>query len=102
MSSDSFVAQIMAPGGGILLLPFTRAIVCCLFFTATAVFILGVARIHMFILGSMCLGMYFALGIFQKEYKAFLGADDKQAKNNQQVTQSKNKTRGVSKAKRED
>ena len=74
--SSSFVAQIMAPGGGIHLVPFTRGVVFCLFLTTTTVFIQGVARLHMGILSLLSVGFYIALGIFQKEYKKFLNRDD--------------------------
>mmetsp|Transcript_9162 Transcript_9162/g.11462 ORF Transcript_9162/g.11462 Transcript_9162/m.11462 type:complete len:107 (+) Transcript_9162:64-384(+) len=104
-STTSFVAQIMAPGGGILLIPFTRAVVCCLFITTSTVFVLGVARIHMFILSVLSVGFYIALGIFQKEYKkAFAEPPSGPGSSGNGVGTSKvtKRTRPVSKAKRED
>ena len=75
MSSQNFVTQIMSPGGGILLIPFTRAVIICLFLTTFTVFVLGVARVHMFILSALSIGFYFALGKFEREYRAFLNRD---------------------------
>jgi hypothetical protein len=66
--SGGFIQQILSPGGGFLLIPFTRAVLCCLFFTTVSVFARGVARIHMFILSFLSAGMWFSLGLFQKEY----------------------------------
>jgi len=66
--SGGFIQQILSPGGGFLLIPFTRAVICCLFLTTVSVFALGVARIHMFILSFLSAGMWFALGLFQREY----------------------------------
>ncbi len=100
MSSDSFVAQIMSPGGGIILIPFTKAVVICLFLTTATVFCLGVARIHMFILSVLSIGFYFALGKFQREYQAFLDRDETVRDKGQ--TKVKIAPNNVSKTKRED
>jgi hypothetical protein len=75
MTLPSFLSQVMAPGGGIHLVPFTRAVILCLCVTTTTVFLMGVARIHMFILSCLGIGMYYALGQFQKEYSAFIMKD---------------------------
>lgn len=74
MSSQNttFIQQIMSPGGGVLLIPFTRAVIFCLALTTTTVFILGVARIHMFILTFLSVGMWFALGIFEREFSKIM------------------------------
>ena len=66
---SSLFAQLMAPGGGVTLVPFTRGVCCCLFATTMTVFILGVARIHMGILSFLSAGMWVSLGVFQKEYE---------------------------------
>ncbi len=68
--NGSFIAQVMAPGGGILLIPFTRAVIACLFVVTTTTFVMGVARIHMFILSFLSAGMWISLGVFQKAYTA--------------------------------
>lgn len=68
MSSNTMFAQLMAPGGAIQLIPFTRGVMVCLFLLTVTVFIWGVARVHMAILGVLSLGMYIVLGVFQTEY----------------------------------
>jgi hypothetical protein len=71
--TTSFLSKILAPGGGILLIPFTRGIIACLFLVTSTVFIVGAARIHMFILSCLSCGMYFSLGFFEKAYAKALG-----------------------------
>ena len=105
MPSENFIAQIMSPGGGILLIPFTRAVIGCLFLTTSTVFVMGVARIHMFILSLLSIGFYFALGKFEREYKLFLDGTsssqvDAAAAAKKKMAASTGKS--VSKAKRED
>ena len=98
MSSNSLFAQIMAPGGGVILIPFTRCVIMCLFILTVTVFIWGVARIHMAILGFLSLGMWIALGVFQKEYEKLLRSKPEQDKSN---TIKKRKP-SVTSSKRED
>lgn len=104
MSVQTFLSQIMAPGGGIHLVPFTRAVILCLCVTTTTVFLMGVARIHMFILSILGIGMYYALGIFQKEYSAFIMKDMGTTSKTQPKEQSSRPTttRNVQHSKRED
>ncbi len=104
----------MSPGGGVHLIPFTRLIIICLFLTTSTVFIMGVARIHMFILSVLSAGFYFALGVFQREYQKFLDYDhNNNASGSKSTSSGSSKTkstsssvesskRRVSKAKRED
>lgn len=66
---SSFVAQIMAPGGGVLLLPFVKAVVGVLMLTVLGIFIAGVARIHMAILAFLSGGLLVSLTFFEKEFK---------------------------------
>eukprot|EP00558_Chaetoceros_sp_UNC1202_P006506 CAMPEP_0197248154 /NCGR_PEP_ID=MMETSP1429-20130617/35206_1 /TAXON_ID=49237 /ORGANISM="Chaetoceros sp., Strain UNC1202" /LENGTH=102 /DNA_ID=CAMNT_0042709261 /DNA_START=101 /DNA_END=409 /DNA_ORIENTATION=+ len=102
MPSNSFIAQILSPGGGIVLIPFTRAVICCLFIITSTVFILGIARIHMFIMSVLSAGMYISLGIFHKEYQKVF-ADHKNGPTEsleKKVTQKK--APAVSERKRED
>lgn len=89
----------MSPGGGILLIPFTRAVVCCLFLTTSTVFVMGVARVHMFILSLLSVGFYFALGMFQREYSSFLNNDQAVGTG---TVKTKKLASTVSKTKRED
>mmetsp|Transcript_456 Transcript_456/g.773 ORF Transcript_456/g.773 Transcript_456/m.773 type:complete len:108 (-) Transcript_456:1359-1682(-) len=74
MTGNSFFQQILSPGGGLLLIPFTRVVICCLFVTTFSVFIMGVARIHMFILSFLSAGMWFSLGMFERDYSKQMGA----------------------------
>jgi hypothetical protein len=73
MSGTTFIQQILSPGGGLLLIPFTRVVIFCLFLTTFSVFIMGVARIHMLILTFLSAGMWFALGLFEREYMKHMG-----------------------------
>ncbi len=114
MSSENFITTIMSPGGGVHLIPFTRLIICCLFLTTSTVFLMGVARIHMFILSALSVGFYFALGVFQREYTKFLDGDSSSSKNVETVrnkggenakkssSSTSSSRRNVLKAKRED
>mmetsp|Transcript_11656 Transcript_11656/g.13704 ORF Transcript_11656/g.13704 Transcript_11656/m.13704 type:complete len:109 (+) Transcript_11656:130-456(+) len=108
MTSSNFFAQIMAPGGGIILIPFTRGVILCLFLLTVTVFIWGVARVNMAILGFLSLGMYIALGVFQTEYKKVMGGSSSSNNNNavegETSTTSTTKRRrpAVTSSKRED
>ncbi len=64
----NFIQQILSPGGGMLLIPFTRAVILCLLLTTLTVLFMGIARIHMFILSVLSAGMWFALGLFEREF----------------------------------
>jgi len=81
-----------------LLIPFTRAVILCLLLTTVTVFIMGVARIHMFILSVLSAGMWFALGLFQKEFSKVMNRDEEEEK---KIPANK-KAPAVSAAKRED
>ena len=92
----------MAPGGGILLVPFTRAVIVCLFLITSTVFIMGVARIHMFILSFLCAGMWISLGVFQTEYTKFMNNRDGGEYDLPEKKLPSKKAPAVSSAKRED
>lgn len=64
----SFVADVMAPGGGILLLPFVRVVISLLLVCTVGIFIAGVARIHMAILSFLSTGLLFSLWMFENAY----------------------------------
>ncbi len=82
-----------------LLIPFTRAVILCLLITTVTVFLMGIARIHMFILSVLSGGMWFALGIFEREFsKVINGGEDEQEKS---ISANK-RAPSVSTAKRED
>eukprot|EP00545_Synedropsis_sp_CCMP1620_P004548 CAMPEP_0119013626 /NCGR_PEP_ID=MMETSP1176-20130426/8631_1 /TAXON_ID=265551 /ORGANISM="Synedropsis recta cf, Strain CCMP1620" /LENGTH=93 /DNA_ID=CAMNT_0006966729 /DNA_START=18 /DNA_END=299 /DNA_ORIENTATION=+ len=61
----TFVSDVMAPGGGILLLPFVRIVITLLLICTVAIFIAGVARIHMAILAFLSSGLLFSLWMFE-------------------------------------
>ena len=65
----SFAAQILQPGGGILLIPFIRSVITCLFLTTITAFIIGVARIHMAILSCLAGGLLLSISFFMSEYE---------------------------------
>jgi hypothetical protein len=92
----------MAPGGAIHLVPFTRAVILCLCGTTSTVFLMGVARIHMFILSFLGLGMYYALGVFQKEYSALMMKNIGTTKTQRKEISNQTTTSKVQHSKRED
>ena len=65
----SLISDIMAPGGGVMLLPFVRVVVGVLLILTIAGFIAGVARIHMAILSFLSAGLLVSLSVFESEYK---------------------------------
>ena len=65
----SFISDIMAPGGGVMLLPFVRVVIGVLLILTIAGFIAGVARIHMAILSFLSAGLLVSLSVFESEYQ---------------------------------
>jgi hypothetical protein len=64
----SFISDVMAPGGGVLLLPFVRVVIAMLLVCTIATFVAGVARIHMAILSFLSAGLLFSLHMFENAY----------------------------------
>lgn len=73
----TFIADVMAPGGGVLLLPFVRVVISILLVCCVGTFIAGVARIHMAILSFLSGGLLVSLHMFEKAF------NNLQNKNNQ-------------------
>ena len=69
----SFFAEIMQPGGGIILIPFVRVIITILLVLTMMGFVAGVARIHMGILSFLSAGLLFSLSMFEKEFNKVHG-----------------------------
>jgi len=65
----SFVKNLLAPGGGVALIPFIRYTIGCLLLVCMAAFVSGVARIHMAILSFLSGGLLISLSFFQSEYE---------------------------------
>jgi hypothetical protein len=65
----SFIAQVMQPGGGVMLLPFVRVVIAILLVLTIGGVVADVARIHMAILSFLCTGLLFSLSMFESEYK---------------------------------
>jgi hypothetical protein len=65
---SSFAAQILQPGGGILLIPFIRSVIMCLLLTTLTGFLIGVARVHMAVLSFLGGGLLFSISFFMTEY----------------------------------
>jgi hypothetical protein len=65
----SFIAQIMQPGGGIILLPFVRLVIAILLVLTVAAAVVGLARIHMIILAVLSSGLLVSLSFFESEFK---------------------------------
>jgi len=55
---SSMLSKILEPGGGVMLLPFVRLVICFLLLLTVTAAIVGVARIHMVILSILSSGMY--------------------------------------------
>jgi hypothetical protein len=67
-SSSSWVAQIMQPGGGVLLLPLVRFVISLLLIcTVGAAVLTDVARIHMIVLSTLAAGLLVSLQFFESE-----------------------------------
>jgi hypothetical protein len=64
----SFFAEIMQPGGGIILIPFVRVIITVLLVCTMMGFVAGVARIHMAVLSFLSGGLLFSLSMFEREF----------------------------------
>jgi hypothetical protein len=64
----AFISDVMAPGGGILLIPFVRVVISLLLVCTISIFIAGVARIHMAILSFLSSGLLFSLWMFETAY----------------------------------
>lgn len=72
----SFISEVMAPGGGIKLLPFVRVVVGLLLVCAIGIFIAGIARIHMAILTFLSSGLLFSLQMFETAYNDASGRNE--------------------------
>jgi ER protein Pkr1 len=66
---SSFIAQVMEPGGGLMLLPFVRFVIGCLLCLTIVAAIFDVARIHMIILSILSSGLFISLHWFENEFK---------------------------------
>ena len=71
---SSLFAQIMEPGGGVMLLPFVRVVIGLLMLLTSVAAVLGVARIHMVILSFLSGGLLLSLYFFESEYNKMRGA----------------------------
>jgi len=56
---SSMLSKIMEPGGGVMLLPFVRLVICFLLMLTVTGAIVGVARLHMIILSFLSSGECF-------------------------------------------
>lgn len=65
----SIVAQIMQPGGGVLLLPLVRVVIGFLLLVVVSAFVAGVARVHMAVLALLSGGLLVSLSFFESEYR---------------------------------
>jgi len=66
---SSFVNDILEPGGALLLIPYIRIVVGCLFGTTMVAFLMGIARVHMAILSFLGGGLLLSIGFFLGEYE---------------------------------
>lgn len=70
----SFIAQILEPGGGVVLLPFVRLVIICLLCLTVGAAIANVARVHMIILSVLSFGLLLSLQFFEAELKRARGS----------------------------
>ena len=64
----SFFQEVLAPGGGVMLIPFVRFVISLLFVLCIMGFVADVARIHMVVLGFLSAGLLFSLAMFEREF----------------------------------
>ena len=64
----SLIQEIMAPGGGVMLIPFVRVVISILLVLTIMGFVADVARIHMVVLGLLSAGLLFSLSMFEREF----------------------------------
>jgi hypothetical protein len=88
----SFISEIMAPGGGVKLIPFVRIIVGLLFACTVCIFVAGVARIHMAILGFLSAGLLVSLQMFETAYNEVQSGRNEGAVSETTAQQSDKKT----------
>jgi flagellar biosynthesis component FlhA len=95
----SFFAEIMQPGGGIMLIPFVRVIITILLVLTLMGFVAGIARIHMGILSFLSAGLLFSLSMFEREFNKVNGRQQQQQQQGKSTsmssastTQTSNKT----------
>ena len=69
----SFFSDIMQPGGGVMLIPFVRAVIAVLLCCCIAGAAMDVARIHMIVLSFLSAGLLFSLSLFEKEFNKVHG-----------------------------
>mmetsp|Transcript_21589 Transcript_21589/g.30239 ORF Transcript_21589/g.30239 Transcript_21589/m.30239 type:complete len:90 (+) Transcript_21589:94-363(+) len=66
---SNLVSELLAPGGGVKLIPAIRFVIGCLLLTTTITLALGVARIHMAILSFLSGGLLVSLKCFEVQYE---------------------------------
>jgi hypothetical protein len=66
--SGSLFSQLLAPGGGLMLIPFIKIVIGLLLATCLTALYLGVAQIHMAILSFLSIGLLASLQMFQSAY----------------------------------
>jgi len=62
------ISEIMAPGGGVMLIPFVRVVISILLVLCIMGFVADVARIHMVVLGFLSSGLLLSLAMFEREF----------------------------------
>jgi ER protein Pkr1 len=63
------MSQILQPGGGVMLIPFVRLVVCLLLLLTVGAAVLDLARIHMVVLSVLSSGLLLSLSFFESEIK---------------------------------
>mmetsp|Transcript_20001 Transcript_20001/g.30276 ORF Transcript_20001/g.30276 Transcript_20001/m.30276 type:complete len:93 (+) Transcript_20001:169-447(+) len=77
----SLFTEVLKPGGGILLIPFIRTVISCLFMTTVTAFICGVARMHMAILSFLAGGLLWSISFFMGEYEKAVDSAKRKGRN---------------------
>mmetsp|Transcript_13804 Transcript_13804/g.19780 ORF Transcript_13804/g.19780 Transcript_13804/m.19780 type:complete len:93 (+) Transcript_13804:159-437(+) len=90
--SGSLFSQLLAPGGGLMLIPFIKIVIGLLLATCLTALYLGVARIHMAILSFLSVGLLASLEMFQRAYAQVQRARAEEEEGDNRVDDDKDKT----------
>ena len=66
----SFIADVLAPGGAILLIPYIRMVIGSLLMTTLTAFCMGIARGHMAILSFLAGGLLLSISFFLNTFES--------------------------------
>ena len=86
------IQEIMAPGGGVMLIPFVRIVIAILLVMTIMGFVANVARIHMVVLGFLSTGLLVSLSMFEREFNKVKNRGAPSSSNATSKSSNSNKT----------